>query len=168
MRRILSNTLGVLLGAVILLSGGTSFAGWADKIDEWYSSPVKSVELETMDETVDYTYVNLIDLDRYIAALEDSRVDVETYKNLITLDQYIAAIEDPLDHQVEFMNVMTLGRYIDSLGDRAEDMVVKDALRQVEFSNTISLERYIANLADRCNWDSSTPESFVVAQCEVK
>lgn len=168
MRRILSSTLGVLLGAIMLLSGGTSFAGWADMIDEWYSPPIKAMELKTMNEAEDYTYVNLIDIDRYIAALEDSRGDVETYKNLTTLDKYITAIEDPFRREVEFRNVMTLEKYVDSLGDRAEDIMVKDTLRLVEFTNSISLDRYIANLADRCNWDESTPESFVVAQCEVK
>lgn len=98
-------------------------------------------------------YKNIIDLDRFVANLEDvatanscSREEkVYTavkatpeadYKNIINLDGFVAALKDPRD--AEYRNIFTLETFVTALGGSTAP----------EYRNVIDLSRFVAALTD--------------------
>lgn len=86
---------------------GTGFAGAGELLD------MQRITVAMEDQWQGYNYRNTMNLDKFVASLEDNRAGA--YRNIHTQDSYIAALQD--SHQGYYRNTHTQESFVAALGD---------------------------------------------------
>ena len=104
MKRIFAVTAAIFTCAFVI---GTGSAGAGELLDS--GRIIAAME----DQYQGYNYRNTMDLDKFVAALEDNRSG--DYRNTHTRDSYVASLQD--NHEGYYRNTHTQDSYIASLQD---------------------------------------------------